>query len=822
MSYDIFSSSAPTGETATRVVSTNQHAPEGRIIGYPTNLDLFVRLLSDADGSLSVVERRKTTDLVGNRLYLYHRPIVDFSGNVGTISVSDGIIDTVFTNPSTAYIVFTTLPTSDFTVSYTAVPDCDLSWTVNNLQSSVMELEKVLGPSSDSTYPGIRNLQIAILDNPTGEVANGVLQNGVFLNHLDRDVTIASSADSTLRITRGTAHTIQLGRETDNVIIDATGFKIQQTDGTKTNTIVLGNKTGDKISWMGSASGEGQLTLGGPLWTSIYSGLVFGTGASEVTTGFYGKSVLRVHGSASFMGDVRAVGNITIVNTTGTSSTVLGDWTIRDELFVYGISHLVGPVEANVATINEQLYIEGDIIANNQVGLGGGGQSLVDGLDCSEVAHSYSYVTKNHKPYTILTAKMNTGHMVPKNRVYRPWMELGPTNLVGDMFNITGQLNAAASSSGSHPNILQLLMSVEIVSGTYSSFGTKSGIWSPGMMDPGSMYVKMLNGQSAGFTAPVYGYTVETTGTVHTLTRLNVFLPEEATITPQTNDKYMLYNPLSIEYKALEAEGGPLPTMSVFASASDPLVVSFDDEIRVMTQTQTSIVLYDALEASVDGLGGEPVTGVAYIFADATNTDPEDPFTIKVRAMPMRMPNQTPIGEIVASLSGGNWTILENITYRPNGVYDSAWIPVFSDNTVKNTEGRIVPGHSSASTSPLKVYFNHHLGADVDVGKINADLYLASPSSATNKWNRTHTQMYSFFGQDVRAPHGLSGSFMHLPLTTTRTTSLSTFRDASIFYMDSAIIGIDLSPGIMAAIPTGSAGTASAPTYLRLVVRKDN
>lgn len=822
MSYDIFSSSAPTGETATRVVSTNQHAPEGRIIGYPTNLDLFVRLLSDADGSLSVVERRKTTDLIGSRLYLYHRPIVDFSGNVGTITVSDGVIDTVFTNPSIAYIVFSTLPTSDFTVSYTAVPDCDLSWTVNNLQSSVMEIEKVLGPSADTGYPGIRNLQIAIMDNPTGEVANGVLQNGVFFNHLDRDVTIASSADSTLRITRGTAHTVQLGRQTDNVIVDATGFKIQQTDGTKTNTITLGSKTGDKIFWMGSASGEGQMTLGGPAWTSIYSGLVFGTGANTVTTGFYDRAVLRVHGSAAFMGDVRAVGNITIVNTTGTSSTVLGDWTIRDELFVYGISHLVGPVDANVVTVNQQLYIEGDIIANDQVGLGGGGQSLVDGLDCSEVAHSYRYVTKNYKPHTVLCARMNTGYMAPKNTVYRPWMELHTGSLVGDMFNITGQLNAASSSSGAHPHVLQLLMNIPIVSGTYSSYGTKSGIWSPGMMDPGSMYVKILNGQGAGFTAPVYGYTVETTGTVHTLTRLNVFVPEEATIVPQTNDIYMLYNPYSIEYKALEGESGPLPTLNVYASSEDPLVVSFDDQIRVLTQNQTSIALYDALDDSVLDLGGSPVTGIAYIFADANGTDPEDPFTIKVRSMPMRMPNQTPIGEVVAMLSGGNWTILENITYRPNGIYDSAWIPIYGNVNTKDTNGRVVPGHSSASTSPLKVYFNHHLGADVDVSKINADLYLASPNGATNKWNQTHTQMYSFFGQDVRAPHGLSGSFMHLPLTTARTTSLGVTRDASIFYLDSALIGIDLSPGLMAAIPTGSAGTAAAPSYLRLVIRKDN
>lgn len=818
MAYDIFSSYAPTGESATRVVSTNESAPEGRVIGYPTNLDLFVQLISDKEGTVSVTESRKVSELIGSRLYLYHRPLVLANGNPVTISVSDGVVDSSFTNPSSAYIVFSTLPTSDFTVTYYAAPDCDYTWPINNLQNSVMEIEKVLGPNNDPAYPGVRNLKIGLFDSPTGESALDVLQNAVYLSDLDQDITIASSADPSLQITRGGAHQIQIGRETDNVLVDATGFTVFQSDGSSSVKIQLGLATGDSISWIGSASGAGRLTLGGPEWPEIYSGAIFTTG---LTTGFYDTSVLRVHGTAAFMGDVRAIGNITVVNTTGSTSTVLGDWTIRDELYVYGTSHLIGETETNNLTVQQTLYADRDIVLNDVNGSGGRGQGVVDGLDCSEVAWNYKYVTSNYKPFTILNAAIKTGHTLPKNTIHRPWMTIQNTNLVGDLFAITGQLNAAASYSGVHPNILQLLTEVDIVSGFYGSVGTISGVWSPGMMDPGTMSIRMLDGPAAGAEGPIYGYTVEQV-TGNSLIGLNVFIPEEFIIPPQTYNKFILYNPLSVEHDLLQADGGAFPTVTINASLQDPLAISFRDEVRVMKTSYGPMSILNALELSVSGLAGEPVTGVAYIFADNTYTDPEDPPIFKARPTPIRMKNQTALGEIVAYYSGSSWTILEEITYRPNGVYDSAWIPIWQDDTNKDTYGRIVPGHSSASLAPLKVFFNHQLGADVDIGKINADLYLASPNGALNKWNQTHSAIYSMFGQDTRANHGLSGSFFHIPLTTSRGSTLSTARDASMFYLDSAVIGIDLSPGLLASLPTGSAGSMTAPNYLRLVIRKDN
>lgn len=818
MTYSIFSTHAPTG-AATTVVSSNAYSSQGRNIGYPLNFDKYVRLISEADGSQTVIESRKTTDLVGSRLYLYHRPLINSNGSVATITVSDGTIDTNFTNAGQGYIVFSSLPSSDFTVTYVAVPDCDLTWSINTLQDSVMEMQNVLGPTNSPTFPSIRNLKIALFDSPQDAVTTNVLQNAYYMSHLDQNIVIASTDVAGLKPSRGDNHTIQIGREKDKVIFDVTGFTIQQTNGTLASTIRLGTETGDSLFWMGASSGAGPMTIGGPEWP-MYSGIIFSTG---LTGSFYSGAMLRVHGDAAFMGNVKAVGNITIVNTTGTTSTVLGDWTVQDDLFVNGTSYLNGPVEANTVYVNQNLYLSRNLIAENTAGAGGAGQTLVDNLDCSEVALSYSYVTKSKHNNSVISAPIQTGAVAPKKVTIRPWMALGPSSLVGDVFTITGSLNAAASSSGAHPSILQLLMDVGIVSGMYTGIvGTSSGVWSQGMMDPGSMWIRMLDGPSQNYEAPVYGHTVEATTGVSRISRLNVFLPDPIPNPPQTNNKYVLYNPKASPYRTISAVGGATPTFNVNATTIEPLAISFEDEVRILTTSTTSYSLTSALDYSISGLGGSTQTGIAYIFADSNNTDPENPPIFKAKAVPVRVPGQTAIGEIVASKSAGSWTILDTISYRPNGIYDSAWIPISQSTSISATSGRVTPGFSGTTTSPLRVYFHHYLGSDVEIGNISADLYLGKKQYTSINWNQTHTPMYSFFGQDGRAGHGLNGSLIHVPLGAKRTTNHITERDASIFYLDSAIIGVDISPGLLAGFPTGASSTAASPNYLRLIVNKNN
>lgn len=818
MSYNIYSIHAPTGESSTTVVSSNAYSVKGREIGFPSNLDLYTRLISDADGSQSVTESRKLSDLVGSRLYLHHRPLVASNGSATSIIVSDGTLDTSFTNPKQSYVVFSSLPSADFTVTYVAVPDCDLTWSVNTLQDSVMELEQFVGPTTDTGYAGLRSLKIATFDNPGDSLVSGVLQNAVQLSHLNQNIVIGSSDDAGLKIIRGSSHTVQVGRATDNVIVDATGFTITESDGTKTSRIILGTKTGDYITYKGSISGEGPLTIGGPGWPG-YSGTVFSTG---LTGSYYSGSMLRVHGDAVVMGNIKAVGNITIVNTTGTTSTVMGDFTVRDELFVNGESHLIGKTNTNILEAADNIFFNKDIVALDTNGSGGNGQSLIDGLDCSEIALSYKYVTQSKHGNSVIAAPIKTTYTSPVKEVTRPWKVIPARNLVGDIFALTGQLNAAASLSGAHPNILQLLLNEQMVSGTYNVSGTTAGLWSPGMMEPGTMWVKMLSGPAQNSKAPIYGYTVENV-TGHYINRLNVFLPDPFDYSPQTNDYYLLYNPLSIKYNSITAAGGGSPTFTVNGSTSEPLAISFENEVRVLTSNTSSYSLSSALTNSVSGLPGAVTTGIAYIYADSNYTDPEDPPIFKAKAVPMRMPGQTAIGEVVAYYSGSSWTIVDTISYRPGGKYDSAWIPIYPNQNIVDTSGRVTPGMTSSTTTPRRLYFSHHLGSDVDVANIYATLYLGNPANTSSiSWNKTHLPLYSMFGQDARAEHQLSGTFMSVPLGVQRTSSATAGRDASIFYIDSTLIGVDINPGLLAALPISGSTTITAPSYLRLVVNKLN
>lgn len=804
MADNSFSIHAPTGQTAKTVVSSNAYAQAGRVIGYPTNFDVYTRKLSTIDGTTEITEEHEVSDLLGNRLYLYHRPVVNADGTATTITVTDGTVDTTATNSKQGYIVFTSLPTSTFQVTYAAAPDCVDMWHLNTIQDSVMEIQQILGPTNQTGYAGLRNLAFGLFDTPANATASGVAQRAVFLPHLDQNIYIGSSADAGLAATRGAAHTIQLGRETDEVIIDVTGFKIQQNDGTLNSTITLGTKTGDFLSYKGYFSGAGPMTIGGPEWPN-YSGTTF---ISDTSGAFYSGAMLQVHGDVSIMGGLQAVGAVEIVTTTGTTSIVYGDWTIRDELFVEGRTHLYGLTQTQQLNVQQDLVISSDIVCNNSRGSGGRGQCLVDNLDPSEIAHTYQYVAKTRLQNTVVTGPRLKTSLAPKKLLYRPWFTLDYDDLAGSQYAITGSLNAAVGPSGAHPSIFQLLLTgVAIVSGTYEEYGSYNGIWSPGMMDPGSIRLRMLSGPAAGYDAPIYNYKVEATGDngVH-VTRLNVFTPEIPSPPAQTNNRYMLYTEHSTPYDFIRAVGGANPTYYVSGTTEEPFVVAFDDTVRVMTQSTTPVSLRTALENSISGLGpADSVTGIAYIFADKANTDPEAAPRFTARASMFRMPSQVAVGEVVAHYSGAQWHILENLSYRPNSIYDSSWIPVLPVAGT-STSGRAISGTLSNYASSMKVYFAHGLGPDVDIYRLSSELYAGAYTTGTPEWNKTHTPPWSLMGQEFAAPHNLSGRFTQ--------SSVGTNSNSSIFYLDSYVVGLFIDPDILLSTETAN--------YLRLVLRRDS
>lgn len=813
MTYSTFSEHAPTGAASNgkQVVSPNQYSSQGHTIGFPEKFSVYVTKQAEEDGSFSVVETHEASELVGSRLYLYHRPMVSAAGVVTTITPSSGSIDGSLTNAKQGYCVFSVNPTGTFTVSYTAVPDCLTQATINNLQDDVMAIEQVLGPTNLTGWPGLRNLTYGIFDKPGAAYATGVAQNAIFLPHLGRDIRIGSTDDPALVPSLGNGYDITLGYQTDRVILDVTGFQVTNTAGSTPVRIDLGTKTGDFIAFKGQLSGEFPVTIGGPSFPG-FSGSRTSAYLLSGGTGFYDNALLRVHGDVAVMGNVHSVGNFVLTINTGQSAHIEGDLQIRDELSIFGMTHLEGPAETNDITVRQNLTLVGDLLAADLRGSGGAGQTLVDGLDPSEIARSYRPVTQRRIPNSVISGPRKQGYIAPKVDVWGQQYHFTASSekLCGDVFAITGSLNANAGPSGAHPNILQVLLTCPVVSGSYGSMGTYGGEWSPGLMDPGMLWVESTDGTTSGWRAPIYGYTVEATSG-HYITRLNVFTPQGSYPSMTGGSAVRLYVPGTLPYDFISAAGGTSPTATIGGTANEPLWIAFEDTVRVHEST-SSVSLTTALDYSVSGLGATP-TGIAYVFASTQAEDVELPPTYLARAIPYRMPGETILGEVVATKSGANWNIREVTSYRAGGTYDSAWIPITQGFTGAFS-GRMTP-YMPVAGSAAKVYFNHQLGADVDLTNTSIDLYLAATGNVDpmTLWpNQNCTTVRSFQGRDYRHGAGLSGAFVKIPLNSADTT-----RDASVFYMDGKVIGVELDGTLASQI------SVSAPNfqYLRLVMRRD-
>lgn len=800
---DIFSSHAPTGETDIYIVNSNPYAVEGKEIGFPNQFSVYPNKFDSVDGSVLITENRKVSDLRGNRLYLYHKPVIRPDGTATTITSTDGTIDS--SNPKQGYIVFSSNPTANFSVSYTAAPDCFSMEYINNLQDDMMEVQKLLGSNVLTGYPSIRNLAVGIFDTPNDSNLTGVFNRSVYLSHLDADLYIGSTTDSSLTGTRGVNHNIAFGGSEDTVTFDVTGFEIKNSNGTLTSEIKLGNRSGDYIRYSGQISGEGPITVGGPSWPN-YSGVLGGS----LTTTYYNNSMLRVNGDVSVLGDLQAVGSITIVNLTGEISTIIGDFTVTDDFVVHDTSTLIGRTTTNELDANRDITAYANIVAGNSAGAGGNGQTLIDNLDCSEVAHSYNTVIRNYKPNTVLNGRPKLNKHIHGSTLNRWFGQL--TGVVESCWAFSGFATANAGPSGVHPNIIQMNFTddnLPVVFGTSAQVtGTTSGLWSPGFMDPGSVWIKDLNNN---FEAPIYGYTIES-GNTTSILKLNVFTPEfNANKQVLANDPLLLYNKYSLPYDFISTAGGASPTFQVVASSSYPFEVSFENEVRKMTSNSANISLSTALGASVTGLS-TPSTGMAYIFATQAS-DPENPPAFKARNIPFRQPGETLIGEITASYNGSTWTILDTTSYSPYSIYDSSWIPI----TATGIMGRNIPLDSSDSLT----YFVHNLGTDIDLYRTSVDLYLGTYSSTLpNTWDQAQPLAHSMSTQDRRNQLGFEGAFSKISLTNIHYSGASSSRDASLTYLDGKVIGIAFDEKIADQFPHTS-GTPGID-YIRLVIRRDS
>jgi len=838
MTYQTHSIHAQTGASAAaqHVVSPNEYAPEGRNISYPTNFDIYVVKISDVDGSVQVNGEPHTVDqLVGNRLYLYHRPMIQPDGTVATVTSSAGTVTQANTNAKQGYIEYSSTPTADFTVSYLAAPDCFNQWQLNKLQDSIMEVQGQLGATNQTGWAGLRTVNAVITDTPTDAI-NTLLPNLVSLPNLETDLRISSSDVTALTGTLGDRRKIQIGRSHDDIHFEGTGITLGSVAGYAPDDyadIWISNRTGDRVYCAGTFSGHDQMTVGGVnAFVGNYSGLVL----SSATSGeFYTGAMLRVHGDTYIQGDIETHGTLTLVTTTGETSTVLGDFTIHDELFVYGVSHLIGPTETNDLRTFQDHTLDGNLIAKNLKGAGDRGHSLVDNLDASEIAHTYKTVNRKNLDNYIVSAPKTLDRHDPTRVVWGSDYTLSGSKVAGDVFGITGFFTAAASESGSYTSILQLQFTsgtLPVVSGfndtsVHGSEGMTAtgfvdgGIYSRSLVDAGSLWVEVLAPSSAaGYRAPIFGHTIQEVQGNH-LTKLNVYTPAPPDNVITAHDNFLLYSPGCEYYDYITSTDGSDPSVTVNASTDSQIHVAFEDEVRIFDANSSATSIKTALQYSSSGGYGTSTTGVAYIFASMKNVDIEANPTVVARPTPFRMPNETIIGEVVATGSDTfGWIIAETTSYRPGGLYDSAWIPIHSgDPYLSNAithSGRMI-SYFEPNATGNQLFFNHNLGAGLNFSDVNTTLYLASygglPTDSIHI-NKHRSSVQSLWGHDFRGPVGLSGSFTSMSLNKDSVTGASA--EASVFFMDGRVIGIQFTDDVLDA-PEGSDVKFD---HLRLVMKR--
>ena len=331
MSYSQYSIYAYTGNTESiknRIPNNAYDAPSAEYIGFPSKFDVFVNKDNATQGGFPVTETHTLSSLVGDTLYLDHRPDQD-----SAFSSSDGTLDTATLNLSTASIEFSTRPTAEvFSITYTARGDKIWDSHINVLQNAVMAMQTSLGllSASGGVGTGIVTLPVVTQYDPSDQteltsVKTNVLPNIVMLGNLEGDIKIGSTSNASLASYGDSGHDIVLGNRVagtaprDNLYIDAKTLAVNDV-ATGVSTLTYSSFTGDLVGFSGNTTFASQVTIGGPNpGSGVYSGNVPGGMQS-----FYDDAMLRVNGAIYFGSDLSGNGAITFNTSTGASLDVIG------------------------------------------------------------------------------------------------------------------------------------------------------------------------------------------------------------------------------------------------------------------------------------------------------------------------------------------------------------------------------------------------------------------------------------------------------------------------------------------------------------------
>jgi len=793
MPYNQYTDSPITGydNTILNRVDNNSNAAGSEESTFPTKFDLFVNKENASLGGFAVTEVHTLSQIAGSTLYLDHRPAVDYTGGIGTFTISNGgIIDTSQTDVIGGSIEFSTLPsTTTFTVSYTAAADKIQDSHLNALQNTVLNIQGVLGVRSpvNGQGTGIVSLPIVSTFDPVNgtELTNirTLFPEIVLLKHLEENVNIASSTIGAVQgITIAIGSTGVSARDT--IIVDTNSLTIKAADGSAA-VYNIGTSTGEAVNISGVTTIASQTTIG------LNNGalLEFEDSVPIGQLAFYSGAALRVHGGIWFGSGLSGNGNITLNATSGTVVTVTGELDVENiEVSDYAIFN--GETTLNdLTTINSPGYLK----TNNDITLQtkpNGAPSLIDGLDPSYGAWAVDHPGQNGELLDSIRSPIDSAVVDanPKLAKLHPVYQFYMYPIIAG-WTYTGVTNFNKASLSGDKNILLLSTNMSGIAGVGGGVA-QSGDYCTGLFNPGDTYIEFKDISAAdAYSYPIYSHTPFRNGTI--VTGLNVYVAadDEALQSNLAGKKYRLYQPGNVPYSHLSGWAGAdaAPTCTFGATNSTDYTystVNFITDVpwaggssvtnrsaqhkRIAANSAgVAVSVGSALSKSINGASAAG-TGIAYIYAVGTNDITTNETSIQLKASPTPfgiaspgaqmgspkvLPGQhIPVGEVVASTTDGStWTVVEVTSYRPKGYYDSCWLPLVNLTTTNIPNyGRCLPFYGASyvydrdsawDSGHYQFWVQHDLGPVSHRGEIDFHIYIANygTPSFTSNYNSSLT-----------------------------------------------------------------------------------
>jgi len=906
MVYTQFSEEAFTGypESIRNRIENNSQAINSEGSQYPNKFDTFINKENASLGGFTVSETHLLSQLNGSTLYLDHRPTVDATGGIATITISDGgIINTAQTDIFAGTIQFSTVPSaSPFTVSYTAYPDKVQDSHINSLQNVIMALQSVVGIKTPAEGFGTGLISLPLLVNvdpsTSAELSNLqlIIPNMVIPGHLNGHFYLGTT-DIPGAPGYGTSGYIVYIGQTGNmsrndVHISADTFRLSTNSTTQNGgRYSFGTSTGDTIGISGKVVIASRTIIGLPGGATN----VIETGVPPALQTAYDNAALVVHGPIWFGTGMTGNGSITFSNTTGEAVDVQGAL-IATTLTVNNLATFNGPSIVNgIFNILAPGYLStnNDITLNNKAD---GSPAKIDGLDPSYVKAIAECLPNRGQIVQSIRNDISIQNKSPyiSGAKQHPLYGYYMYPIIGG-WTYTGVVAFNNAKVNTDKNIILLGASITGVGNNSTTNSTNLGNgtlpyghYATGLFNPGDTFVEFKSvSASDAFSYPIYYH--QPFVNAGTLTGVNIYVAADD-LALQSNIaglQYRLYQPGNVPYDHLTGSfGNPNSPLAIFGGneggapgdypnsvvglitnqgwAGGNIVQNNNPQLKRTTPgLGLTVGIIDALQKSIGYSASVPptviTTGVAYIYVagNEANATVEAGITLKASPTPYGIagPNITavnpalvpgkhlPVGEIVATTSNGtSWASKEVTSYRPNGYYDSCWIPLvdYKRTSIPTDIGRCLPFFGSVKGTDFdnandiynhQFFIEHNLGP-TDMYDLDYHVYVANYGTA--QYDTVHGftgylapkfRNSSVGSQNLWTPYSApyntsvaSHSFAASPLSGTRGFLKEITRDVMLKYIDTrfAQFSVDISDADL------QGKSNRWPGYIRVIMKKLN